>query len=82
MYLKLKDYQKFLNWVKNNPHLLAESNEPRSYVNTNHSHMVNIIHGDIVEISPILFKENSLVAVRKSLGKKYSIDVLGGLKTL
>lgn len=67
---KLKDYQKFLNWVKNNPHLLAESNEPRSYVNTNHSHMVNIIHGDIVEISPNLFKENSLVAVRKSLGQK------------
>ena len=67
---KLKDYQKFLNWVKNNPHLLAESNEPRSYVNTNHSHMVNIIHGDIVELSPILFKENSLVAVRKSLGQK------------
>ena len=67
---KLKDYQKFLNWVKNNPHLLAESNEPRSYVNTNHSHMVNIIHGDIVELSPILFKENSLVAVRKSVGQK------------
>lgn len=67
---KLKDYQKFLNWLKNNPHLLAKSNEPRSYIKTNHSHIVNIIHGDIVELAPILFKENSLVAIRNSLGQK------------
>lgn len=67
---KLKDYQKFLNWVKSNPHLMAKPKEPRAYVNTNHSHMVNIIHGDIVHLSPILFSKSSLVAVRKSLVQK------------
>jgi hypothetical protein len=67
---KLKDYQKFLNWVKNNPQLTAKSQESRSYAKENHSHMVNIIHGDIIQLSPLLFRENSLVAVRKSLGQK------------
>ena len=32
--------------------------------------MVRTIHGDIIELSPLLFKDNSYIAVRRSLSKK------------
>ena len=75
---KLEDYQKFLNWLKINEHLLAKPCNSRKYTKQNHSHMVRIIHGDMLELSPLLFKDNSYIAVRMPLSKKYSIDVLGG----
>lgn len=67
---KLEDYQKFLNWLKINEHLLAKPCNSRKYTKQNHSHMVRIIHGDILELSPLLFKDNSYIAVRMPLSKK------------
>ncbi len=66
----LEYYQKFLGWLKINNHLLTNPQKIRSYVKINQPHIVNIIHGDLIELSPLLFKENNFIAVRKSLAKK------------
>lgn len=66
----LSYYQKFLTWLLENNHLLSKKVSGRTYQYSQGSHRVSIFHGDIVELAPMFYHENSVIAVRNSLSKR------------
>lgn len=60
-------YASYLQWLVNHPQCLQIEVEKRSYRLMGENFVLNIVHGDILELAPALYTKHSAIAVRYKL---------------
>tara|TARA_B100000459_G_scaffold146109_1_gene111635 strand:- start:92 stop:1639 length:1548 start_codon:yes stop_codon:yes gene_type:complete len=60
-------YSSYLQWLVNHPQCLQVEIEKRSYKLQGENFVLNVIHGDLIELAPALYTKHSAIAVRNKL---------------
>jgi hypothetical protein len=60
-------YMEYLQWLVEHPQCLLPTVEKRSYKLQGENFILNLIHGDLLELAPTLYTKNSALAVRNNL---------------
>tara|TARA_B100001769_G_scaffold127316_1_gene99452 strand:+ start:683 stop:2230 length:1548 start_codon:yes stop_codon:yes gene_type:complete len=60
-------YSSYLQWLVNHPQCLQDEVEKRSYKLQGENFVLNVVHGDLLELAPALYTKHSAVAVRNKL---------------
>lgn len=63
-------YYDFLNGLFENPQLLMAVPEKRTYRLRGENFKLNIVYGNILDISPALYRKNAVLALRSNLAKQ------------
>ena len=63
-------YLEYLKWLKEHPKLLFEKLQKRTYELKNNNFKLTLIHGDIIELAPILYSQDAAIAVREELQQR------------
>lgn len=65
-----ESYMEYLQWLVEHPQCLLPTVEKRSYKLLGENFILNLIHGDLLELAPTLYTKNSALAVRNNLQQK------------
>ncbi|MDC0341444.1 hypothetical protein OAM96_05775 [Candidatus Poseidoniaceae archaeon] len=60
-------YMEYLQWLVEHPQCLLPTVEKRSYKLQGENFILNLIHGDLLELAPTLYTKHSALAVRNNL---------------
>ena len=60
-------YMEYLQWLVEHPQCLLPTVEKRSYKLLDENFILNLIHGDLLELAPALYSKYSALAVRSNL---------------
>ena len=63
-------YMAYLQWLLAHPQSLQALPEKRSYSFENENFVLNLIHGDLLEVAPSLYSDNTALTVRETLQQK------------
>ncbi len=63
-------YHEFLNGLFENPQLLMDVPEKRSYRLRGENFKLNIVYGNILDLAPALYAKNAVLALRSNLAKQ------------
>jgi len=60
-------YSSYLQWLVNHPQCLQKEVKKRSYKLSGENFVLNVVHGNLLELAPALYTKHSALAVRHSL---------------
>ncbi len=63
-------YMEYLQWLVEHPQCLLPTVEKRSYKLQGENFILNLVHGDLLELAPTLYTKHSALAVRNNLQQK------------
>ena len=63
-------YMEYLQWLVEHPQCLQPTPQKRSYKLQGENFILNLVHGDLLELAPTLYTKHSALAVRNNLQQK------------